>query len=220
MAKWEPFVGRKLSNVTFKRSWKRYKDFKVALNKLQEYAVCHDLREDDPKLLEVLWGVRAGFFEYYEVLKSQVEELAAIAFPMRMVTSVVDVKDREIYPGRVVVTFTDTNPEFLFWVLDGRTRSTANLLVERVNSTGENSRFWKEFLRPVLLHFRVRFQPTEKGSVFGKTLVVENHECSVDLHRKVGLDDLTLQDLKLCTHCREPGHTSDRSRRRRTLSAP
>ena len=95
-------------------------------------------------------------------------------------------------------------------MLDAKTRSPANLLVERVRATGEKSLFWKEFLEPVLLSAKkLAFSGEQSGTVVGKQLVVENHVCTFDLYSKVGSEELTLRDLKLCTHCRFPGHRSD-----------
>ena len=60
MAKWKPFVGYQLSDVTFKHSWKRYKDFKVFLNNFPE--TLKDTEENRKVRREaVAQGLRASF---------------------------------------------------------------------------------------------------------------------------------------------------------------
>ena len=189
-----------------------------ALSQVEEFARTHELARNDHTLEAAKRRVRSSFFEYFVDAKNALEYLATKAFPVRMVTAVVNSQDHERFPGKVVVSFTDTNPELFFWFLDGRTRSTASLLLERVEATGESSKFWKDFLRVTLRNFKkVQFEEEQAGSVYGKTLVVENHECTFDLHSAVNSEELTLKDLKLCTHCRDPGHKNDSCRRKKNV---
>ena len=137
---------------------------------------------------------------------------------MSLVKSVKNDRDYKRFPNRVEVTFTDTNPELLFWVLDRKTQSLSSLLVERVRTTGEASKFWKNFLEPVLLRAgKLAFTEAQNGTVTGKSVLIENHVCTFDVLSKVGSEELTLRDLKLCTFCRFPGHRSDNCQEKENL---
>ena len=62
-----------------------------------------------------------------------------------------------------------------------------------------------------------RFLNEQAGKVVGKKLLVENQTCKFGLFTKGSVDEVTLRDLKLCTHCREVGHRSDECQEKENL---
>ena len=51
---------------------------------------------------------------------------------------------------------------------------------------------------------KLAFTEAQNGTVAGKSVLVQNQVCTFDLFRSGGSEELTLRDLKLCTHCRFP----------------
>ena len=49
----------------------------------------------------------------------------------------------------------------------------------------------------------------QDGTVVGRSVLVENHVCTFDLFCDGNSKEPTLRDLKLCTHCRFPGHRKE-----------